>query len=225
MDNSKLTLQLVKSDKQIDQFLESTDEKLRAIGYTDHGKRHANIVADRAEMISRKIGLNEREIEYCGIAGYCHDMGNFLGRELHHHWAALLFHQVFQNQTSDVNGLTSVMEAVSNHDKDEATLTNKISAVLIVADKSDVHRDRVRAKDIKEIRADIHDRVNYSVFENDLNVDLGKKLISLILKLDTSITPVMDYFEIFVDRMNYCRNSAEYLGFKFRLSINEFELI
>lgn len=225
MNSNQLTLQFIKSNSQIDQFLEETDKKLAAMGYTDHGKRHANIVADRAEMIARKIGLSEQEIEYCGIAGYCHDMGNFLGRELHHHWASLLFHQVFQDQSTDLTGITSIMEALSNHDKDEATLTNKVSAVLIIADKSDVHKDRVRTKDIKEVRADIHDRVNYSVFKNDLNVDPGKKLISLIIKLDTSITPVMDYFEIFVDRMNYCRNSAEYLGYKFRLSINEFELI
>lgn len=224
MNDSSLTLNFVKKNLQIDQFLESTDEKLRAIGYTDHGKRHANIVADRAEMIAKKIGLSESEIEYCGIAGYCHDMGNFLGRNLHHHWAALLFHQVFNTQTTDYSGLTSIMEAISNHDKDEATLTNKTSAVLIIADKSDVHRDRVRTKDTKKIKSDIHDRVNYSVFQNDLLVDSDKRIVSLLLKLDASVTPVMDYFEIFIDRMNYCRVSAEFLGYRFKLSINEFEL-
>jgi uncharacterized protein len=221
----KLTLNDIKQNPQIDQFLKATDEKLRAMGYTDHGKRHANIIADRAQMIARKIGLTESEIEYCGIAGYCHDMGNFLGRDFHHHWASLLFHQVFGNQTNDIVGLTAIMEAVSDHDKDEATLTNKISAILIIADKSDVHKDRVRTKDVNEIRSDIHDRVNYSVFQNELSVNPEQKIITLRLQLDTTITPVMDYFEIFIDRMNYCRVGAEYLGYKFRLSINEFDLV
>lgn len=220
-----LTLVEIKQNPQINQFLKATDEKLRAMGYTDHGKRHANIVADRAQMIARKIGLTEVEIEYCGIAGYCHDMGNFLGRELHHHWGSLLFHQVFHPLTTDISGLTKIMEAISDHDKDEATLTNSISAVLVIADKSDVHRDRVRTKDINEINKDIHDRVNYSVFRNELLVDPSKKVISLLLKLDTSNTSVMDYFEIFIDRMNYCRVGAEYLGYKFRLLINEFDLV
>ncbi len=220
-----LTLSNIKQDPQIDVFISETDRKLNAMKYTDHGRRHAGIVADRARMIARKIGLSEKEVEYAGIAGYCHDMGNFFDRKLHHYWGGLLFHQVFSGKTEDVEGLTAVVQAIANHDKDEARLTNNISAVLIIADKSDVHRDRVKERDKNKIMEDIHSRVNYSVKRNDLDVNESSKLITLMLKLDIKDTPIMDFFEIFVQRMNYCRKAAEYLGYKFKLSINDFKLL
>lgn len=220
-----LTLANIKQDEQIDEFITQTDKKLTAMEYTDHGRRHANIVADRAMMIARNVGFKDNEIEYAGIAGYCHDMGNFIGRDLHHHWASMLFHQVFGHQTHDIRGLVAIMQAISNHDKDKARLTNNISAALIIADKSDVDRDRVEKKDVEKIKREIHDRVNYAVTENDLDVNAGAKTITLLLKLDQKFTPVMDYFEIFLHRMKYCRKASEYLGYKFRLIINDFELL
>ncbi|MBN2015891.1 phosphohydrolase [Candidatus Dojkabacteria bacterium] len=220
-----LTLANVKQNEQIDEFISQTDRKLDAMNYSDHGRRHAGIVSDRAQMIARKVGLSNERIEYAGIAGFCHDMGNFLGRELHHHWASILFHQVFSNQTEDIEGLVAIMQAISNHDKDTARLTNEISAVLILADKSDVHRDRVKEKSKEKILEDIHNRVNYSVTRNDLDVNENTKIITLMLRLDTKFTPIMDFFEIFTGRMNYCRKSAEYLGYKFKLVINDFELL
>lgn len=220
-----LSLHLIKQDEQIEEFIKLTDRKLDAMNYSDHGKRHANIVADRAMMIARKAGFRDNEIEYSGIAGYCHDMGNFLDRTLHHYWGSLLFHQVFQGQTEDIEGLVEITQAIANHDKDEARLTNNISAALILADKSDVHRDRVRQSDKRQIKEDIHARVNYSVTRNDLDVNEDTKVVTLMLQLDTKITPIMDYFEIFVGRMNYCRKAAEYLDFQFKLVINDTELL
>jgi len=220
-----LTLNNVKQDEQVQEFIRLTDRKLDAMKYSDHGRRHVTIVADRAKMIARKAGFSDAEIEYAGIAGYCHDMGNFIDRTLHHYWGSMLFHQVFQGQTEDVEGLAAIMQAIANHDKDEARLTNNISAALILADKSDVHKDRVRQHDKDEIKKDIHARVNYSVKRNDLDVNEDTKVVTLMLKLDTKITPIMDYFEIFIGRMNYCRKAAEYLGFKFKLVINNSELL
>lgn len=221
----QLTLANIKQDPQINEFIRLTDEKLDAMNYTDHGRRHAKIVSERAEMIARNVGLSDSEIEYAGISGFCHDMGNFFDRKLHHYWAGILFHQVFSSQTEDVEGLSAIIQAIANHDKDEARLTNTISAVLIIADKSDVNRDRVKGKDKDDIRKDIHQRVNYSVTRNDLDVNEGMKIITLMLELDTDFTPIMDFFEIFLQRMNYCRKSAEYLRYRFRLIINDFELL
>ena len=220
-----LTLANIKQDPQIDEFINQTDRKLNAMKYTDHGRRHANITADRAMMVARKVGFKENEVEYSGIAGYCHDMGNFLGRDLHHHWASMLFHQVFSHQTEDVDGLVAIMQAISNHDKDRARLTNNTSAALIVADKSDVHRDRVKHRNKEKIKKDIHDRVNYAITKNDLDVNEGAKTITLLLELDQKFTPIMDYFEIFLHRMKYCRKASEYLGYKFKLVMNDFELL
>ena len=220
-----LTLANIKQEQQIDIFISETDQKLNAMEYTDHGRRHAKIVADRAMMIARKVELNENEVEYSGIAGYCHDMGNFLDRKLHHYWASILLHQVLSNRTEDYEGLTAIIQAIANHDKDEARLTNNVSATLIIADKSDVHRDRVKQRDKEKIRNDIHDRVNYSVTRNDLDVNETTKVITLMMDLDTKMTPIMDFFEIFLYRMNYCRKAAEYLDYKFRLLINDFELL
>ncbi len=225
----QLTLSSIKENPAIDRFISETDKKLNALNYTDHGRRHANIVADRAQMIAGKVGLSEEEVEYAGIAGFCHDMGNFLDRVQHHYWASLLFYQTFHGETDDIEGLTAIMQAIANHDKSVARLTNNISAALIIADKSDVHRDRVKVKVRKSVenggKEDIHNRVNYAIKRNDLDVNEDTKVITLMLKLDQKFTPVMDYFEIFLKRMKYCRQSAEYLGYRFRLVINDFELL
>ncbi|OGY44417.1 MAG: hypothetical protein A3B89_02200 [Candidatus Buchananbacteria bacterium RIFCSPHIGHO2_02_FULL_40_13] len=220
----KLTLDQVKNNPNIKCFLKQTDLFLDAIGFTDHGQRHINIVADRAGTLAQKIGLNKNDQELSAIAGYCHDMGNFLGRTYHHYWAALLFSQVFMEEMDGSSDLATIMQAIVTHDKNEVKIVSKVSAVLILADKSDVHRTRVRKKDIKNIKSDIHDRVNYSVTENKLSVDRGKREIILRLKIDTNITKLLEYFEIFINRMTYCRLAADYLGYKFVLYINNFKL-
>jgi len=151
-------------------------------------------------------------------------MGNFLGRTNHHYFGASLFSQIFLNQIEDPSDLSTIMQAITSHDKNELKLVNKISAILILADKSDVHRTRVKNKDIKKIKEDIHDRVNYSVTKNDFKVNKNKKEIALKLKVDTKITKPLEYFEIFTERMTYCRLAAEYLNYKFVLIINNFKL-
>ncbi|MEK7167622.1 MAG: HD domain-containing protein [Patescibacteria group bacterium] len=218
----ELTLKEVKANPKIQDFIEKTEQLLDAIGYTDHGKRHVNLVSDRARSLAQKLGLKKQDQELVSIAGYCHDMGNFLGRTQHHYWGAFLFSQVFMSLMEDSSGITTVMQAIASHDKDDLKLVNKISAILILADKSDVHRDRVRTKDLKTIKSDIHDRVNYSVVKNDFSFK-GKEII-LRLKVDTRITDPLEYFEIFTDRMAFCRQAAKYLGCKFKLIINDFKL-
>ena len=214
----------VKNNQQILNFINQTEKALFALGYTDHGLRHSNIVADRAMSIAKKIGLSERDIELAGVAGFCHDMGNFMTRTYHHYFGALLFHQVFQNDFAPEE-MTNIMQAISNHDKDEMDFVNKVSAVLVLADKSDVHRSRVLVDDIKKIKSDIHDRVNYAVTESSLTLDTKTKRVTLKLTIDTNFTPIMEYFEIFTERMSYCRTAAEYLGYQFGIIINKKRLL
>ncbi len=219
-----LSLRQIKNNPQILEFIKQSDSSTQALGYTEHGFRHGNNVSKEAQRIAKEMGFKEIEQELAGIAGFCHDMGNFLGRSRHHYWGALLFHQVFTNDFSNEE-ISLIMQAIANHDKDTMKLTNNISALVVLADKSDVHRKRVSSKSLKEIEADKHNRVNYAVTRSDLKVDKKKKQISLLLKIDTNFVPIIEYFEIFIDRMAYCRKAADYLGYKFNLVINTFKLL
>jgi uncharacterized protein len=219
-----LTLKQIKNDARINAFIEQTDKYLKNLGYTDHGKRHLDIVSERAAMLARKFNLNSREQELVAIAGWCHDLGNFLGRTQHHYWSAMLFSQCFLNSFHNPKELIKIIQAIVSHDKDDLTIIDNITACLIIADKSDVHRSRVSNKDLEDIKKDIHDRVNYAVTDNKLSIDRTKKTISLILKLDTNFTDIMDYFAIFVERMNYCQKASAYLNCQFHLNINGTEL-
>lgn len=222
MDNKlPLTLELIRNNAQVNTFLQETDSRLKRMGYTDHGSRHAQIVSSRCRLIAQKIGLSEKEIEYASIAGYCHDIGNFIDRNQHYIWGSLLFHQIFGDKVDDLDGIAKIMQAIVTHDHDYEGLDNAISAVLIIADKSDVHRNRVLVKDQDRIKSDIHDRVNYAVYDNTITVDPEKKRINFSIKLDTEVTQIMDYFAIFVERMKYCQTGAEFLGYRFNLKINE----
>jgi hypothetical protein len=218
------TLEDVKKDPQVLNFIMQTDIALAALSYTDHGLRHTNIVSDRAMKIAKDIGMQPRDVELAGIAGFCHDMGNFMTRTYHHYFASLLFHQIFQKDFLPEE-MSTVMQAISNHDKKEMDFTHKISAVLVLADKSDVDRSRVVSQKMEEIKNDIHDRVNYATTESKLKVDKEKKRITLSLKIDTNFVPIMEYFEIFTDRMIFCRTAAEFLGYKFGIVINKTRLL
>jgi len=219
-----VTLDQVKKNPQVFEFINQTEKILADLSFTDHGLRHANLVSERAGKIAKAVGLSDREAELASIAGFCHDMGNFISRSYHNYFASLLFHQVFQSET-DPRELVIIMQAISNHDKkkEDMAFGNPVSAVAVLADKSDVHRSRVIAKTIKEVRGDIHDRVNYATKSSDLSVK-GKKII-LTLKIDTKFVSIMEYFEIFTSRMVFCRKAAEYLGYKFSLMINDFRLL
>ncbi len=219
-----LTFNDVKNNPFVKEFIKQTVATLEALGYTDHGSRHSALVAKRAGELARTFKLSAREQELCQMAGFCHDMGNFLGRTNHHYWAALLFSQIFGVKMAPAE-LAMVMQAIASHDKLDFKVIGKISAVLILADKSDVHRSRVNIKNIKKIKMDIHDRVNYSVTKSELKADHRKKTVVLKLKVDAKFTPVMEYFEIFTERMVYCRQAAQYLGYKFNLEINNFKLL
>ncbi|MBT6690974.1 phosphohydrolase [Candidatus Parcubacteria bacterium] len=214
-----LTLKKIKKDPRINSFIDQTERYIRALGYTDHGRRHIDIVSDRSKMIARKIGLSTHEQETSAIAGWCHDMGNFLGRTQHHYWAGILFSQCYIDE-SNPDDISQIIQAIVSHDKDDLKIVDKVTACLIIADKSDVHRSRVSSKNIKHIKKDIHDRVNYAITDNKLSVDKQKKAITLSLKLDTKFTDIMDYFSIFTVRMNYCQKAAKYLKYKFHLTIN-----
>ena len=220
----KLTFDNVKNNPKIEGFIKQTESYLDALGYTDHGHRHVNIVADRCRVLAKKIGLSDHIADLSAISGYCHDMGNFLGRTQHHYWAAFLFSQVFMNEVDDSDDISTVMQAMVTHDKDDLKIVSKVAAVLILADKSDVHRTRVKQAKTKTLKQDIHDRVNYSVIDNKFTITPRKKEITLKLKIDTKVTPPIEYFEIFTERMTYCRQAAKYLGYKFVLVINNFKL-
>ncbi len=220
----QLYLDEVKKNSKINNFISQTEKYLDAMGYTDHGFRHVNIVADRAKSLAHKIGLNAREQELAAVAGYCHDMGNFLGRSQHHYWAAILFSQIYLNEDINPDDISIIMQAIVSHDKDELKLVNKVSAILVLADKSDVHRDRVKKGKRKDQEQDIHDRVNLGVVKNEFLVDIKKKEIVLKIKLDAKIASIVEYFEIFIARMTFCRQAAEYLGYKFVLIVNDFKL-
>jgi len=221
-----ITLEQVKKNPQIIKFIEKTELALKNLSYTDHGLRHSDLVSQRAKDIAKQLGLDKKEQEMAAMAAFCHDMGNFVGRPFHNYVSALLFHQVFQKDI-EPDDLTTIMQAISYHDEKvrELALTNPISAIVILADKSDVHRSRVLTSSFKEIKADIHDRVNYAVESSKLEVDEKKKRIILTLKIDTKFVPAMEYFEIFTERMVLCRKAAEYLGYNFGLVINDFVLL
>jgi metal-dependent HD superfamily phosphatase/phosphodiesterase len=218
------TLNDVKKDPQVLNFISQTEEALLALAYTDHGLRHTDIVSNRAMKIARDIGMSPREAELSGIAGFCHDMGNFMTRTYHHYFGALLFHQIFQKDFLPEE-MSTIMQAIANHDKKEMDFTHKISAVLVLADKSDVDRSRVLSRNMEEIKSDIHNRVNYATTESRLKIDKEKKRITLALKIDTNFVPIMEYFEIFTERMVFCRVAAEFLGYNFGLVINKVRLL
>jgi metal-dependent HD superfamily phosphatase/phosphodiesterase len=206
------------------EFLRQTEIALEALEYTEHGFFHADLVAKRAKYLAKEIGLSKREIELAAIAGYCHDFGNFMGRTQHHYWGALLFHQIFQN-FFDPKEISLIIQAIANHDKEEMKFSNKISAIVVLADKSDVRRSRVIDKNWREIKKDVHDRVNFATTKNQLKVDKKRKRIILNLKIDTKLVPIMEYFEIFTERMVYCQKAARFLGYKFNLIINNTKLL
>lgn len=226
-----IALAEVKKNPYILEFIKQTELVLKKSGYTEHGLEHSNLVADRARTIAKEIGLSVQEQELSAIAGFCHDMGNFLSRSHHNYLGPMLFHQVFSNDFSPEE-ISLIMQAITFHDKEDILpqhedieLPSSVSAIVILADKSDVRRSRVNSNNVNDIRKDIHDRVNYATEFSKLGINKKKKNISLTLKIDTSFVPVMEYFEIFTDRMIYCRKAAKHLGYKFGLVINKFKLL
>lgn len=218
------TLREVKKNQLILEFIKQSKNTLQILKYTDHGLNHANLVAERARRIAGEIGFSKRDQELSEIAGFLHDFANFLSRDYHHYLGSVLFINLFEKDFSP-DELIKISQAIVNHDKFEMKFSSPITACLILADKSHTHRDRVLIKNIKEIKTDIHNRVNFAVTKSYIKVNKAKKVISLILKIDTNFIPVIEYFEIFTERMIFCRKAAKYLGYKFGLVINNFKLL
>lgn len=203
-------------------YIELADGYLNGLGYTEHGMRHVKIVASSAHTILKKLGFTEREVELAALAGLLHDVGNMLGRHEHHRIGALLAKEVLEELGYPLREIGTIMMAIMTHEDPEGVLPNNVAAALLIADKSDVHRSRVRK--LSDIEGDIHDRVNYAVAESDLHVDPEGRVIKLNLEIDTRISPVIEYFEIFLQRMKGCRHAAGALRAEFQLFINEIRM-
>ena len=213
----------IKNDPSIRTYIKKADESLRALGYTEHSFAHVTKVSEDAAYILQALGYSERECELAKIAAFLHDIGNLVNRVEHSQSGAIMAFRILYNMDMNAEELSQIVTAIGNHDEGTGVAVNAISAALILADKSDVRRSRVRNTDFTTF--DIHDRVNYSVESSELSINDDKTEIVLRLKIDTSISAVMDYFEIFIGRMKMCRNAAKTLGLRFRLYINEQNLL
>jgi hypothetical protein len=218
LDPQRVTLDRVRKDDEVQALIKKADENLAQLGYTEHGPRHASLVASIAENILLRLGRPRREAELAAIAGYLHDMGNGISRLDHGIAAALLTRDVLYRLGMPVSEYVEVMCAVGNHEEEYGEAVSNLAAALIIGDKSDVHRSRVRA--IDPATYDIHDRVNSAATKSFVTVDAKAETITLELEIDTSISPMMEYFEIFLSRMVMCRRAARYLGCSFNLVVN-----
>lgn len=218
-----ITYQEIKNNESIKVYIRKADESLSALGYTEHSFAHVGLVASRAEYILKELGYNEKTLELVKIAAHLHDIGNIVNRKEHSQSGAVMAFRILDNLNMDPEDIATIVTAIGNHDEGEGEAVNEVAAALILADKSDVRRTRVRNND--KTSFDIHDKVNYSAYESSIEVDKGKKEIALKLKIDTEISSVMNYFEIFLGRMLMCKRAAEKLGLKFKLIINEQEII
>ena len=218
-----ITLKDMKENKELDALIRGAQKQLNAIGYTEHGHRHISIVSKRAGDILEKLGYPERTVELTRIAGYMHDIGNCVNRVDHAHTGAILAYNILKEMGMPIEEITEIMMAIGNHDENTGTAVSDISAALILADKSDVHRDRVVNKNLSTF--DIHDRVNYAVTNADLIMDEKERKVTLNLTIDTKISPVLDYFEIFMQRTMMCKYAAKYLKIWFELIINDTKLL
>ncbi len=218
-----LTYDQVTMNEAIKTYIIRADESLAALGYTEHSFAHVLHVARMAGYILQTLGYDERAVELAKIAGYLHDIGNLANRKDHSQSGAVMVYSILNDMGCDPGEIATIVTAIGNHDEGTGVPVNAVAAALILADKADVRRSRVRNKDMASF--DIHDRVNYSVVESVLKINEAKTLVKLKLTVDTKFGSVMDYFEIFMGRMILCRKAAETLGLQFKLIINEQQLI
>ena len=219
---ASISIDEIREDPTLSAYIAQADKVTDAMGYTEHGFRHANLTGRIAHNVLERLGYDGRTKELGAIAGYLHDIGNTISRTGHGQTGAVLVHDVLRDR-ADAADLAIVMGAIGNHEEEYGQAVGPVAAAVILGDKSDVHRSRVRKAD--QIEFDIHDRVNYAAEESFLRVDSEARTVTLELTIDTSISHVMEYFEIFLDRMVMCRRAAEQLDCRFRLTINEAELL
>ncbi|MCS7151593.1 MAG: HD domain-containing protein [Endomicrobia bacterium] len=214
----KVTVEDLKQNSIVRSFIEAANEYLGSIGYTEHGFRHVMLVSEVAGNILRLLGYPTRICELAEIAGYLHDIGNVINRRDHGQSSAILAMEILDSIGMPADEISMIISAIGNHEEEIGEPINPVSAALILADKSDVNKNRVRNP--KMISLDIHDRVNYAVERNFLEVMPDKKLICLKLDIDTKLSSIIEYFETFMPRLIICRRAAGYLGCKFEMVIN-----
>lgn len=213
-----ISYEQIKNDPAIRTYIAAADRSLEALGFTEHSFAHVTLVAEGAARILRALGHSEKEIELALIAGYMHDIGNLVNRIEHSQSGAVMAFRILDKLGMDAEDIATVVTAIGNHDEGTGIPVNAVSAALILADKSDVRRSRVRCRD--EQSFDIHDRVNYSVTDSRLEVNTEDKTVRLTLTIDTEVGSIMDYFHIFLERMTLCIKAAVELGLSFKLTIN-----
>jgi len=221
-DDDKI-LHRVINDPRTVVYIDMADQHLERIGYTEHGRRHAALVSQRAGYILRSLNFPSDDIRFAQIAGYLHDLGNLISRSNHGLSSAFLARDILADSGFGIEDAAIVMSTLGNHEDEGGEITTSVTAGVIIADKTDVHRSRVRNKNF--ISFDIHDRVNYAVTQAVFNVEPAKKEIVLYLTIDTTISEVVEYFEIFLSRMLLCKKAAEYLETTFSMFINKVKLI
>ena len=218
-----ITFEDIKNNEEIRTYIALADESLVALGFTEHSFAHVTHVAETVQYILATLGYSPREVELGQIAGYLHDIGNLINRIDHSQSGAMMAFRILKDMGADAKDIATIVTAIGNHDEGTGVPVNPIAAALILADKSDVRRSRVRNTETSQF--DIHDRVNYSVRKSVLKINEEHSIVKLKLLIDTKYGSVMDYFEIFLNRMILCRKAAERLGLMFKLIINEQQLI
>lgn len=228
---SNLTYDYIRRNKDIQTYINYADAALNTIGYTEHSNAHVERAAASAFMILTTLGFEQRTCELAEIAAYMHDIGNVINRIDHAQSGAVMAFRLLDNLGMPADEISLIVSAIGNHDEGTAAPVTPIAAALIIADKSDVRRSRVRSADgvfvptSENLARDIHDRVNYAVEKSSLYFSDDRKDIILDLTIDPKISSIMEYFEIFLDRMELCRRAAEFLGIRFRLKINDAALL
>lgn len=218
-----VTYEEIINNEKVNTYIRQADKSLLALGYTEHSFAHVTKVANDAKYILETLGYDAHTVELVRIAGYLHDIGNLVNRVEHSQSGAIMAFRILDELNMPPSDIAEIVTAIGNHDEGNGIPVNPISAALIIADKADVRRSRVRGSGQDDF--DIHDRVNYSVEKSNLKINTDHTIIKLKLDIDTKISPVMEYFEIFMNRMILCRRAAETLGLKFKLIINEQSLM
>ena len=213
-----ITYQKIRENEEVQAYLKKGNENLGVLGYTDHSAVHCTLVAEEAGRILRELGYSEHEIELAKIAGMMHDIGNCVNRSRHAEYGAILANEILRNMDLTVEDRATIVSAIGHHDESTGGAVDVVSAALIIADKTDVRRNRIRTK-VKS-NYDIHDRVNYAVTESKVHISKEEKSITLNLTVDEEICTMYEYFEIFLGRMMMCRGAAEMLGMTFKLRVN-----
>lgn len=214
-----ITIEDIKKNEEIKTYISAADRSLSALGYTEHSFAHVSLVSSRAAAILESLGTEKRIVELASIAGYLHDIGNLANRVDHSQSGAIMAFTILRDMGMEPEEIATIVTAIGNHDEGTGVPVDAVAAALILADKSDVRRSRVRNTDPSTF--DIHDRVNYSVVDSKLDINIEDKTVRLTLKIETDNASIMDYFEIFLNRMTLCCRAADRLGLAFKLTIND----